>query len=94
MGYLLIDNRESGGLKKEFDTLPCIHCRAVVAVYRPPVLKTRETYFCKRCFGPMCIYCGRTSHGECIIWRKQKEEALARADWNRVWSKMTGLETH
>lgn len=62
MGYLLNDNRASGGTKDECDTASCRHCQAVIPLRpRKGIVKqrTRGAYWCFRCAGPVCEVCVR-----------------------------------
>lgn len=86
---LLVDNRESGGKKEEWDTTPCKHCPRFLKVYRQPYTHQHtedcaiegcdhEQYFCWRCDGMLCRFCGRKMHktGVCEPYRKQMEKVL------------------
>lgn len=50
-GYLMIDNRASGGELLEFKTLTCAHCNQVVAL-NPK--RQRERGFCQKCYAYIC----------------------------------------
>ncbi len=50
MGYLLNDGRMAGGTLKEYDTVACKHCQAVIKV----VKGARSGAWCNLCFGPVC----------------------------------------
>lgn len=50
-GYLMIDDRASGGGLKEFNTLSCAHCNTVV-VLNPA--RTRERGYCSKCHAYIC----------------------------------------
>lgn len=50
-GYLLNDNRASGGVLEECSTLTCIHCNSVV-ILNP--LRQRERGFCRKCNAYVC----------------------------------------
>lgn len=50
MGYLINDGRPAGGTLKEFDTVACKHCQAVIKVQRG----ARSGAFCRLCMGPVC----------------------------------------
>ena len=50
-GYLLIDNRASGGKLVELATLTCIHCNTIYVLN--PERKKRRGY-CKRCHAYIC----------------------------------------
>lgn len=104
MGYLLIDNTESGGIKEEFDTKSCKHCQGAVKVFRPPYTHQhnedcqkygcdREQYYDPRCNGILCRWCGRklAKTGVCDIYRREMEKALTKYHSNRMWERLTGL---
>ncbi len=103
MGYLLIDNRESGGVKEEYDTKPCRHCRGALKVFHAPYTHQHnedcakfgcdhEQYYCSRCNGMLCRWCGRkmARTGVCDIYLKKAEELRAKLERDRMWSRMTG----
>jgi len=50
MGYLINDSRGGGGSLKEWDTVACKHCQAVIKVERG----ARSGAWCQLCFGPVC----------------------------------------
>lgn len=63
-GYLLIDNRCSGGGVQEVPVATCSHCHAQV-ILNP--LRTRERSFCRKCFAyvcdrPQCVECNGSLH--------------------------------
>ena len=72
MGYLLIDDRASGGLKQEFETVSCKHCQAVVKVMR----RQKSGYWCRHCSGPVCAL--RECRERCSPFFKKIEEKLRR----------------
>jgi hypothetical protein len=57
MGELIIDNRVSGGIKEEYQTVGCKHCQAVLRMILAGVNRTREGAFCLQCSGPICETC-------------------------------------
>lgn len=57
LGYLLLDNRLSGGELFEASTFTCTHCNAVV-VMNPD--RKRERYKCHGCRHPICDSCAAT----------------------------------
>jgi hypothetical protein len=78
VGYLLIDNRVSGGVLEEYQTVPCKHCRAVLKI----VKGQREGYWCNPCGGHVCPTCAKS--GRCDpffakIERWQQGERFAEA---------------
>lgn len=68
MGYLLVDNKVSGGMKQEYDTKSCKHCQGIVKVLIKRHLlggqskKKDEGFFCIKCMGPLCEYCAVLAH--------------------------------
>ncbi len=73
MGYLLIDDSASGGLKREYDTVSCKHCQAVIKV------KRGSGNWCWNCAGPVCDNLECLKH--CVpffatIEKKMKRQAL------------------
>ena len=50
-GYLLNDNRASGGGVSELPTITCCHCQRIV-VLNP--LRTRERGYCRKCDHYVC----------------------------------------
>ena len=50
-GYLMIDNRASGGTLQEMNTMTCAHC-GVVVVLNPE--RTRERGYCNKCHAYIC----------------------------------------
>ena len=50
-GYLLSDNRVSGGERVEVATLTCCHCGCVV-ILNPE--RTRERGYCRKCYAYRC----------------------------------------
>ena len=104
MGYLLVDNRASGGRLEEFDTKPCKHCKAVLKVYKPPYTHRcnqdckqygcdHEQFWCSRCKGMLCQFCGKKAYkeGACSIYEKEIEKALSKWYSNQTWQRLTGL---
>lgn len=53
-GFLLVDNRNSGGELKEGMTFTCGHCDALV-VKNPD--RTRERHYCRGCDTIICDTC-------------------------------------
>ena len=103
MGYLLEDNKASGGQKEEYDTKSCRHCGGVLRVFRPPYTHqhtadcqaygcNHEQFYCSRCDGMLCRSCGRKSAktGTCDIFKAQMEKVLAKLERDRMWSRIRG----
>lgn len=64
-GYLMVDDRVSGGTLREADVATCSHCQAQV-VLNP--LRTRERTVCFKCAKYVCDSCAGALHAtfECI----------------------------
>lgn len=76
MGYLLNDNRASGGELREYDTVSCKHCQAIIKLSVGK--KKKITYWCGPCSGEICEHCKSTDNGVCIPFMKKLEERLRR----------------
>ena len=72
MGYLLNDNRASGGACDEYDTVACKHCRRAMVKVR----NATSGYFCFPCGGPICEPCAATK--VCTPFLAKIERALGR----------------
>ena len=72
MGHLLIDDRVSGGELKEFDTVSCKHCQAVIKIKRGQ----KDGAWCNLCFGPVCNT--KVCASKCKPFFKKVEEKLRR----------------
>lgn len=53
-GYLLNDDRNSGGKKTEADVQTCWHCQKVINMQ----LWKGDGAFCRGCMKPICAACG------------------------------------
>jgi hypothetical protein len=78
-GYLLIDNRCSGGGVTEMKTRTCNHCHAIVQM-NP--MRIRERGYCRGCESYLCDACAaiRAQTGECRTMSRVIDEALTRAE--------------
>lgn len=74
MGYLMVDDRNSGGELREYDTVSCKHCQAIIKI----VKRQKSGYWCHSCGGFICEHCGKTSNGECLPFKKKLDEKLRR----------------
>lgn len=64
-GYMLRDERASGGVLVEWKTYTCHHCRGVVQM-NPERTRTRE--YCPKCDHYICDVCGairKANGGDC-----------------------------
>lgn len=71
MGYMLSDNRVSGGVLEEHDTVSCKHCQAILRIIK----RQKEGYWCGTCAGHVCRRCA--SRGRCEPFFRQVEHHLA-----------------
>lgn len=55
-GYVLNDNRHSGGMKAEDDILGCAHCQCAMEKH----LWARFGYICSQCDGFVCTRCAES----------------------------------
>ena len=92
-GYLLIDNRCSGGPVLEMPTLTCSHCNQIMGV-NP--LRTRERGYCRKCDHYVCDKCYAQlflSGGECTRMVDMAEKAQEAAFLEQQRSQY-GLVSH
>lgn len=75
LGYLEIDNRNSGGKHLEADTYTCSHCNAVVVLNRD---RTRERYRCAGCSHHICDGCAaeKVRTGVCLTMAQRYQDWL------------------
>lgn len=50
-GYLMIDDTASGGEKRQYNTLTCVHCNSVVVLH-PKRIRPRN--WCRKCNAYVC----------------------------------------
>lgn len=62
-GYLLIDNRASGGALEEHDTYTCGHCGLVVVMNK---WRKRDRHICRRCRYIICDKPGCLADTNCL----------------------------
>ena len=72
-GYVLRDNRASGGVREELPTFTCHHCSTVV-VMNP--LRTRAREYCGGCDHYICDTCGtaKKAGADCLPMLKRFEQ--------------------
>lgn len=70
MGYLIVDNRESGGKLEEYDTTWCRHCQGIVKLIK--VAGMWHVQKCMKCNGPICLSCAEKQ--ECTPFFARVEE--------------------
>lgn len=72
-GYVMVDNRASGGGMREDDILGCKHCQAAI-----DKSKWKENgAFCHACDGPICSHCDvRTSAFGCENFERKFARAI------------------
>lgn len=88
MGYLLNDDRASGGGKQEADMLGCKHC---LRLMRKPIWQREGGFSCARC-GPVCNACliRIPTHG-CENFMRRLEGALERQYQRDQLTKVLGV---
>lgn len=88
MGYLytegeicVITGKTHG--RREFETLNCAHCSALVRVILDGTgAHLYDTPFkCNRCRKPICRFCGTQRAGECNPIQEQIERSLRAGRW-------------
>ncbi len=83
-GYLMIDNRFSGGQLMEFNTMTCAHCGAVVVLrdnnftraFPGTTPRARERGYCAKCNAYICDKPG--CHAGCFPQEKAVELSLVK----------------
>lgn len=78
LGYLILDNRVSGGKLFEASTYTCTHCNSVV-VLNPE--RQRERMKCVACSHQICDNCGAaySQTRECLSLKRRADELLESA---------------
>jgi len=74
MGYAIL---QSNNGTKEWDTLSCVHCQAVIRLEK----YKQAGGFCSTCHGPVCDHCA--AKGVCSPWKEKVEMAIKRLDLRR-----------
>lgn len=79
MGYLLIDDRASGGKLREYDTLGCGHCQGVIDKKRWRL--EGGIYKCSGCKKALCHNCTNIHSVanlelKCDPWQEKVERAV------------------
>lgn len=88
-GYILNDNRASGGEKAEADILTCAHCQAVIERKK----WEHRGGWCGRCGTYVCFECGeKTKREGCTPFVKLIEAHLTKQARQRAFSAIAGLE--
>ena len=83
MGYLLKDERVSGGTVQEWDTVSCRHCQAVIKK-EGRFGWNKKGGFCLQCGGPTCLPCAKRQQTVgCEPWQKKIDDYLTRQEWHR-----------
>lgn len=78
LGYILLDNRASGGQLFEGSTYTCTHCSGVV-ILNPA--RKRERYKCVACDHQICDNCAAAYHltNECKSLKRLADTLLEQA---------------
>lgn len=83
-GYIMNDNRASGGTLEEADALGCKHCQAIIDGKK----WRQDGAFCHACDGPICTHCDkRRPQFGCEIFERTLARAVEeqyRRDQNRA----------
>lgn len=87
-GYLLNDDRASGGALEEADIRTCPHCQKILKILKSQT----EGDWCHRCGAPVCEACGLIQAFKgCTPFRKLIDEALDRQAKDRAYKQVLGL---
>lgn len=87
-GYLLNDNRCSGGSKEEDDVLGCHHCQAVIL--KSKWLERAER--CRHCDGTLCPGCYQTAQQlGCVPFNAWLERKINEAHVKEQNAKLLGI---
>ena len=86
-GYLLNDDRNSGGKKTEADIQTCPHCQAVINMQEWS--KAPVQNFCLKCMKPAC---NNQECQECIPFLKKIDEFADAVVKYQQYLKIAGLE--
>lgn len=81
MGHLLIDDRASGGKLREYDTVSCKHCQAVIKIEIRPKTKMCQPW-CDHCFGHVCN--AKACASLCVPFFRKIDEKLRRQAYFRA----------
>lgn len=84
-GYMLNDNRCSGGKVEEADVLGCKHCCAVIF----KASWVEEGAYCHQCDGPICTACDRDPN--CKNFMRQLDQANDEAYRREQNAKILGI---
>lgn len=88
MGYLLVDNRTSGGRLDEADLFGCNHCDKLMRRQD----WREEGGFCHCCARPVCLACAHAMDiGGCVPSMKKLEQAVEQAYRREQNAKILGL---
>lgn len=87
-GYVMVDNRASGGGLREDDLLGCLHCQALIDKSK----WSAEGAFCHVCYGPICSFCDerKTTFG-CEVFEKRFARAIEENYRKEQNAKILGL---
>lgn len=81
-GYLLIDDRASGGHMVEAGTYTCNHCQHIIVEVQQGLTRTTPREFCRGCGMYICQSCAatRAKTGECVPFAKIVDQVLSAAE--------------
>lgn len=91
-GYVLNDNRASGGIKKEYDILTCTHCQRVINATNWKAGNGTNGW-CRCCNAPICGPCATKMLSEgCVPYIQQIERSLDATYRKQQLMKIAGLQ--
>lgn len=86
-GYLLNDNRNSGGSKHEADVFGCPHCQAVLYG------EHSHDYWCPKCEAPVCYSCAEKMETQgCSNFMRTIEKLIEENERRKQFARIAGLE--
>jgi hypothetical protein len=94
-GYLVNDNRNSGGGKEECDVGLCPHCQKVIKLQEWRDISTGMNGWCMKCMLPCCINgaCGEDfKKNGCLPFLKRIEKLMDAEYARSQFRKVAGLE--
>lgn len=87
-GYVMNDNRASGGLLFEDDLLGCKHCQGLIDKSK----WRQQGAFCHACDSPLCSYCDqRQPQFGCEVFEKQISQAIENSYRKEQNAKVLGI---
>jgi hypothetical protein len=96
-GFLLNDNRNSGGTKHEADIVLCTHCQRVIELAKWRAADGGNGW-CMQCMAPICGPCANNmlkpldEGGGCLPFVKKIDMLLSQAHAKTQFRRVAGLE--